>query len=310
MKRRWAAWASFWDRREHPLPLALVRIGVACVLLYDFAAVASHGLVGVLWAPQEEGGLAYRSEDAFASGDVLFGVCVLSAVSLAIGLFSRSSAAVLLVAYAQLAMLLPEADRGIDMLLRSVLVILAFSRAGATWSLDAKLRSGSFAAPPDLEVPAWPRYLVVVQLVWTYFSAATHKLQSPWTPIDGFSALHYVLQDPHFARWDFAWISSFHPLTRLATFGTVAFEWSAPLSLLAWWYEATADRPGRLRRLFNVVRFRRAWIATGVVFHLALLVTLRLGIFPLGMLALYPAFFSPDELLGLVRRRISASSRE
>ena len=35
------------------------------------------------------------------------------------------------------------------------------------------------------------------------------------------------------------------------------------------------------------------WIATGVVFHLGIAMTLKLGIFPWGMLALYPVLFAP-----------------
>ena len=43
------------------------------------------------------------------------------------------------------------------------------------------------------------------------------------------------------------------------------------------------------------------WLTVGVTFHLALALTLRLGIFPFGVLALYPVFFHPDDLLSFAR---------
>jgi hypothetical protein len=308
---RWAQWVAWWDRREDPLPLALVRIGIAVVLLYDLAACASHGLVPVLWSPPELGGLAYGVDATWwpawfrsdpSAPAILAGATALAALSLGVGFFTRLSAVVLVLLYAQLATLLPEADRGIDNLFRCVLLLLAMSGAGATLSLDAKWKTGRFA-PANVTIPAWPRYLVIAQLVWMYFSAATHKLQGPWTPMGGFTALYYILQDPHFAAYDFAWIRSVVPLTRIATFFTMAFEWGAPLVLVAYWYEGTPDRPGRLRRWFNRVRFRHVWIGVGVVFHLTLFATMRLGIFPLGTLVIYPAFFAAPELRSIVARR-------
>lgn len=68
------------------------------------------------------------------------------------------------------------------------------------------------------------------------------------------------------------------------------FELGAPLFLLSLFYRRSADRGGRVRRLFNRVRIREAWLFLGISFHLGLVFTMRLGIFPLGMLALYPVF--------------------
>ena len=51
-------------------------------------------------------------------------------------------------------------------------------------------------------------------------------------------------------------------------------------------------------------------VLVGVIFHLALAATLRLGIFPAAMLALYAAFFHPDELRAAwhrLRRRVPAA---
>jgi hypothetical protein len=111
-------------------------------------------------------------------------------------------------------------------------------------------------------------------------------MQSAWLPLGGFSALGTILADPHFARFDPGWIGAVYPLTQVATAATVLFEWTSPLFLYS-----LLERPGRLGRALRFLRFRQVWLATGIVFHLALAATMRLGIFPFGVLVLYPVFF-------------------
>ena len=76
----------------------------------------------------------------------------------------------------------------------------------------------------------------------------------------------------------------------------MAFELLAGPMLLTWWFRATRTRPGRLRALFNRLDLRRWWMLVGVGLHVGIAATMALGIFPYAMLALYPAFFHPDEL--------------
>ena len=54
-------WVAFWDRREAPHSLALVRILVGLVLLWDFLGIAFTGLVPELWL-FPPGGLASLPE--------------------------------------------------------------------------------------------------------------------------------------------------------------------------------------------------------------------------------------------------------
>ena len=75
------------------------------------------------------------------------------------------------------------------------------------------------------------------------------------------------------------------------------FEIGAPLFLLSLFYRRSAERGGRLRSWFNRLRVREAWLFLGISFHLGLVFTMRLGIFPLGMLALYPVFASAPRLV-------------
>lgn len=283
MKRAWASWVALWDRREDATALALVRIGVAVVLLYDFVAMWRVGAIEALYAPPP---LGYAAAEGWASPQALWLAAVSSLVALGLGLATRVAAVVFVIISAHLASLAPDGERGIDMLLRVAIAILALSRCNARWSVDA-LVWARLGRPIPREVPAWPRYLLLVQLVWVYFSGGINKGGAEWGPFGGFLALSNALADPHLARFDpGGWLPAVVPLTRVATALVMVFELSAPLYLVAY------ARGWR--------RVRYAWLAVGVAFHLGIAVTLRLGIFPWGMLALYPVLLQPAEL---ARRR-------
>jgi hypothetical protein len=308
MRALLARWVRLWDLHERADTLAVIRIGVALVVLWDFAAVAQLGLVAPLWAPIEEGGIGPAAHgapscwfyerfgaSAFNAG-LLFSLACISAASLCIGFRTRASALVLLLVSSQLAQLSPGSDRGIDTLLRNVLMILVFAQAGATLSVDARLRTGGWISAA--RVPAWPRYLIVLQLVVMYFSAGMHKQSQAWTSLGGYSALYLVLHQPHFAAFTLPheWLVALRPLLRASTFVSVWFERLAILVPWLLWLRATRDRAGRVRAAVNRMRLLEIWIALGLTFHLGLSFSLLLGIFPWGCIALYPAFFPPETL--------------
>lgn len=304
--KRWSgAWVELWDRREAPHALVLVRIGVAVVLLADLLATWRHDLIELLWAPPPDGIAIINMKDPpwsvrwFGAGpELAFGLwlaSVISACAIAFGALTRVACVVFVFVYAQLSILAPDSDRGIDILLRIVVGILAFSACNARWSIDAWVRRGIGRPMPET-VPAWPRYLLFAQLIWMYFSSGHSKVGLEWYPHGGFTALGNVLSDPHFARFDPGWVEAIHPLTRVMTAATMLFELAAPLVILFTWWNLTADRPGRLRRWSNRLRLRWAWIAIGVGFHLGIALTMRLGIFPWGVLAIYPVLFHPTEI--------------
>jgi hypothetical protein len=298
----------FWDQRELGESLALVRIGVGLVILFDFACVLRLGLVEPLWAPIEEGGFGpathaapigafygWLGASAAHAWWLVLAVCG-AACSLCIGFATRSSALVLLLVYGQLSQLAPAADRGIDNLLRNVLLLLACSGAGTTWSLQARLRHGCWS--DSAPIAAWPRYLIVAQLIVMYFFAGILKQAAAWSSLGGYSALFLVLTHPHYTRFEIprALLVQLYPLLQLSTALTIGFERAAIALPWLLWLRITGARGGVLRETVNRARLIELWLGLGATFHLLLAVTLSLGIFPWGCLALYPAFVPPQRV--------------
>lgn len=303
-----ARWAFFWDEREPPTCLALIRIMLGLVVAYDLTTLAAHGAIGWLWAPIEAGGvvswsvadapLFYRLFPATAgSATLLWAGLLLSAIGVGAGCFTRASALAYVGLSVQAAIINAGADRAIDRLIRMLLLILILSPCAAVWSVDAKRATGSFRGDAS-PAPAWPRYLIFAQLVITYFGAGLAKGGTHWYPWGGYNALYLTLRDPILSSVSPRWLDSTlsHVMTQFATAVTHLWELGAPLLLLAAYYRRTPERPGGFRRIFLCVPVRELYVAVGVVFHLSLAVTLRLGIFPFAMLACFPAFFRPSEL--------------
>jgi hypothetical protein len=315
-----ARWVALWNRREGGESLALVRVSVGLVVLFDLAEVARFGLVEALWAPREEGAMSvatyaqpvsylYRWVGASAEAAwLLYAGVVAAAVGLALGLFARFNALVLLLAYAELERLAPSADRGIDTLLRNVLCVLVFAGADATLSLRARVTTGRFLT--DVQVLALPRYLIVAQLTLLYFSAGMLKQAASWHAGGGYAALFMVLHKPHVLRLQLPheWLVTAYPLLQAATLATVVWERAAIAVPILMWARATAER-GRVRAWLVRLRLFELWVTTGIMFHLSLAALLALGIFPWGCLALYPALARPTAVRAAIERWVHRTNR-
>lgn len=317
---RWNRFVAIMDEQEHATSLACIRILVACVLMADWIHAGSLGLVETLWGPSFEGGLG--DADTWETPPtihallgasttttwIVYAIALVSTLTFGLGLLTRISGVFLLFASTQFAQILGQSDRGIDIAIRLVLILLICSQSGETLSLDCRRKHGRWTS--ETLVSAWPRYLIIIQLCWIYFGAGIHKTQAAWWPSGDWSALYIILLDPHFAREDFGWIDSIYPVTQFGTFATITFELLTPVFGLALWYRRTAERPGYVRAFFNRIRFVECWLITAIGFHVALMLSLQLGIFPYGMLAFYPAFVSPERVeafLERVRQRFAGS---
>ncbi len=273
--RAWNAWISLLDRREPATALALVRILLASVLLVDYLEVRHRGLVDALWTHPPTG---FAPGDAWFPGPTAFTLAVVALAAIICGAATRIACITFALCSAQLAKLTPNGESGLDDLARITFVVLAFSQSHARWSIDAWVRR-RVRRPFPAEIPAWPRYLLLFQLVWVYFSGGINKSAGAWGPQGGFTALANALSDPHAARFGPSLVAAVYPLTRIATALTMAFELGAPLFLVAY---------------FKRWRVRYVWIALGVMFQVGIAIGLRLGSFPYGMLAMFPVLLYPE----------------
>lgn len=320
-RQRWERYADFWDEREHPRVLALARILVGCCWLYDFLTIWRLDLVVPLFGGHEVGGwsnVARRSSPPWFyewfpftvdSATLLHGTITVAAFFFVIGLFTRSSLLVMVLFWAQLEAILPNADRGVDTLSRCVMLILLFSQCGGTWSVDSWLKTRTFTGH-TFKVPAWPRKLLIAQLVLMYTMAGVLKLGITWWPMGSYAALYYALQDPAVAAYDFGFLRNqpFFFVTQVSTAVTMIYQWTYPTVLVLMYWRRTPEKGGRMRKWANQYRLEWIWIGIGAVFHIVLAATMNLGIFPYVMLALYPVWLHPDELgrlLGRMRRAMT-----
>jgi len=273
MREAWARWVAFTGREMDARPLALVRILACVAILADLLQVGRLGLVSTLFRPAAAGGLSAVQDDAGVlvalspawGGPIAYGITLVGLGLAAVGVWTRPALVIGLLAYAQLGHLYPPGDRAIDRILRTVLLVLVASGAHRRYAVTG---------PRVDRAPAWPADTVRLLLVIVYLSAGLAKLQQQpgWLSLVGTPVLYRVMTDPLAAHVDPVSATSWFPLLRLLGWGTIALELSAPL-------------------LFT--RFAPLWAIAGVSMHLGIALTMDLGMFSWGMLALYPILFAP-----------------
>ncbi len=306
----WSRWVALLDRREGGESLALVRLLMGSVVLLILWRDLS--IVEPLWLHVDHGG--YRALDnprwpiALLGGctpEVVYGLmttCAASAALLVVGLVPRIAALVCLQLLLALTEINGHASGSDDLLLANALWLLVLADSAATMSLWCRIKTGSWRS--DRQVTAWPRYLLIGQLVLLYGATGLQKVSAHWVPGGDLGALYYILQQPAWMRRDLPWLVDVYGLTQLATLGTWLFEVGSPLLLLAYWYRATRQRSGRLRALLNRLGFRTLFALAGISLHLGIHILMDIGPFSLITLAMYPALWHPDEW----RARLSRSS--
>lgn len=285
MRRLWAWWVARANRMEDARPLAAVRIAVALALTLDLLQTGRLGLIPVLYRPYASGGLSDVQDSAYVlgnilpvelAGPVLWGLSVACFALVALGVWSRPATLLGVLAYAQLGHLCPPGDRGIDRVLRTVLLILLASDAHRCWALTGK--------EAVRQMRGWTSDLLRTLLVVVYMSAGVAKLmtQPGWLAISGLPVLYRVMCDPLAAHLD--------PMSTQ--------RWFWPLRILGWCTIAMETSGWVL-----YTRWAPYWAICGVGMHLGIALTMELGMFSWGMLALYPLLLAPFWLPRLDRWR-------
>jgi hypothetical protein len=303
MIRLWQRWLRFLAIRDTAEPLALCRILCGGGLVLSILLVLPSGAINELWVDSDHGG--YRQLGDIWTPDLAWGLAVLAMLAggaLALGWHSQITAFVGLITFNTIIHINFHDGSAYDSLLTNQLFLLIWVNSGATWSLDARRRTGKWQSGE--RVLMWPRYVMILQLVLCYWSTGVQKISGHWLPGGDSSALWYVLQDPFWRRWDLtSEMSGMYLLTQIGTAVTWWFEVLAPLLLLAFWYRATRDRQGKVRGIFNRIDFRSWFAVVGILFHVGIHVFMRVGPFSWIILSYYPALWSSREYRKRFRSR-------
>lgn len=299
----WSRFVALLDTREDGRALAIVRILVGLSIVAALLEVVLPGALPLIWLDVTDGGYRPLGKGPWLirqlggpTPEVVWGLTALTLLAggaLAAGLYSRVAAFVALQGYLAVAWLNGHTAGSYDFVATNALWLMVLAQADATGGLRARLRTGTWW--PRVQVPAWPRWLIVVQLVLMYTSTGLQKVSAHWVPGGDMGALYYIMQQPSWQRFDLSFAATVYPLTQAATLGTWLWEVGAPLLLLAFWFRRTRSRGGWLRATANRID-ARAWYALfGVLMHTGIHVLMDVGPFSYLSLALYPALFSPDE---------------
>jgi len=299
---RWSRWVGLLDRREPAVALAMYRIAIGSCLLYAVGTVWAGGLVEAIWMDIPYGGYRNVGNEAWlvelaggASPEVVWPLVIGSVVAglaIVLGVGGRLPALVGLLAFQNLGRINGHCGGSYDPLMTNALWLLFLSDSTATFSVDAWRRGALWSGA---QVPAWPRWLMMVQLVLLYASSGVHKVSADWVPGGDFSALYYILQQPSWQRIPMDWLAPYFPITQVMTASVWLFEVGSPLLWLAFWYRHTRSRPGWLRATFNRVDWRLLFAIFGLSMHVGIFALMEVGPFSWISMSLYISLFSGDE---------------
>lgn len=318
MKRAWQWFVDLMSRRERGTVLAAMRIGLGLVVVYSLLSIALAGLVEALWVDASHGGMLTLEPSWWVNllGGaspttiwMLWSLALVGAVGTVAGFGGRLPLILLAIAYHPIARINPVAHGGYEALIGNANWILLLGQASATLSVDCRRRHGTWTS--DVRVGAWPRYVLLFQLLVVYTATGLHKLSADWVPGGGSLALYWVLHDPTWPNFDLreaaaGWML---PLLRLGTLVAWLFEVTAVGMLAVFYWRATADRGGRIRRWANRWDLRVGFAIVGIALHVGILVLLNVGPFSWISLCYYVLLWTPDEVEAFAQRAAHLARR-
>ncbi len=146
---------------------------------------------------------------------------------------------------------------------------------------------------PPVTMPAWPRILLLWQLIVIYAMSGWDKLHGElWR---SGSAVAVALHHPHFSRLPWSIANWFVPASPVISWAVIAFELAWLLVLIP--QPIAARLPWR-----TAGTLKRLLLLGGVVMHLGILLLMQVGSFPTAMFTLYLGLLTADDF-SAVRRR-------
>jgi hypothetical protein len=280
-------WTAFWFAPTDPATLALVRVAFGMLILLwtlslapDLGAFFSRaGVVGDVaakWAGWQWSVLWVVNSD-LAIG-ALYVALLVASVGVLVGWRTRACAAVVFVGVTSFQRANPYVFNSGDTLLSLLSLYIMIAPSGAAFSLDS--RRARRRGEPGGPIAVWPLRLVQIQVSVMYLGAAVSKFQGPsWR--DG-TAASYAARLPDLVRFPLGDVFERSALAgQVATYATLAIESS--LAVLIW---------HRRTRPFA--------LAAGVLLHLSIDLSIRVGFFTLAVFVTYLSFANPRRVRAAV----------
>lgn len=279
MSGPWGWWLRFTERRVDARMLGLLRILCCAAVVLDLLRVAQVGLADDLYVLYEHGGINGHPDAAAwvvrelgpHGGLWAYGATLVCLTLAGLGLVTRPALLVGVLAYAQVGHLFSPGDRGVDRILRTVLLILLFSGAHRRFALGLRL----WPQARRERVAAWPADLVRWLMVMVYLSAGVSKLmdQPDWLGAPALPVVYRIMTDPMAAHLDPVALLPLRPLWILMGWATITVELSSPLLLFR--------------------RTARWWSSCALPMHLGIALGMDLGMFSYGLMSLHVLLLWP-----------------
>jgi len=294
-----------------PRSLAVFRIGIGLVLLYDLvdrmfdfeAMVLDGGILSVADAQMHDSSAwsLYFLSSADWFQMLLFGLTVVSCVMVLVGCFTRLATVCTWILVVSLQARMPLILNSGDAWLRMMLFWAMFLPLGRVWSIDAKRAGRRLAEAVRSPVFSIASAAVLVQIAVIYFFAGLAKWNDDW--LSG-NAMYYVFDQLIFLRPLGKQLLDYPLILRILCYSTLAFEIATPLLLFV---------------PFGTKYLRIGLVLLVYAFHLGIELTLNVGHFSYIAFASWtlflPALFWNSSLLAKVlprqkRKKTKAKSGE
>ncbi|MGI4790446.1 MAG: HTTM domain-containing protein, partial [Janthinobacterium lividum] len=291
MKQLRNEWNEFFFKRASPIPLGLFRmvygfwaLAYGVLLFRDrFVWFSNKGVMTASEAANYNGGVGtyiHQNDLLLLPGadhwlTLFFIAYILAAISLTVGFWSRSSAALVYIGICALHARNAAIHNSGDTVMVVMAAYLALSHAGSACSVDRLIRifRGTEDDTPPLMEP-WAQRVMQLQITVLYLCAALSKASGPaWQ--DG-TAVYFPMHLPESLRFP-TWGQDNIYVINLITWGTVVVELA--LGTIVW-----------------IPRLRLYVLASGVLLHLGIEYSMNIPLFSALMITSYINFLQPSEI--------------
>lgn len=268
---------SYFLKTTHTAPLAIYRIAMGLMLFISILRFWIKGWIYELYIKPLHFFSFYGFEFVKPLGNytyVLFFVCAIAALMVALGLFYRAAIVMLFFSFTYIELMDRTTYLNHYYFMSLVLFILMFLPAHRYFSIDAKRRPSILSD----QIPQWNIDVLKLMMVILYFYAGLAKINSDWL----LSALPLKI-----------WLPSRNDLPIIGTL----LSYQATAFLFSWFgclYDLT------IAFLLWNRRTRLLAYLTVVVFHVLTAILFPIGMFPYVMIVAALIFFSADFHLRII----------